>query len=350
MSSNTLIDYFGYEEDSPTTSETRDQEQLWKECTKTKTRGNVRGVPKKSGSRLTGGAECDDDECLSEDAGSFLQREPVDMLETSSSSSSDESASSLRNGKRKRKIIKRNKQKKNKKGTDSGWIKLRNFETVQLAQGYIQADLSEGGFKMSKNNSYPTKLGNVHKYHCGGRFRYGCSYEAKAVVYDVDGEGVEVYSQYTHSHGHVVNEIAGLPQHHRDLSVNIIKDGFMPGCIHRKIVDASPDTKVKISQVQNSTKYLKRKLLGSLLDNTVGALNQFCSDNEMGWDSELHAVAVLPGWEANGQDLLEDAADVCFTLSTKQLLTNAIKQSNGKLCSFVDADSTYNLCDNGYPF
>ena len=43
-------------------------------------------------------------------------------------------------------------------------------------------------------------------------------------------------------------------------------------------------------------------------------------------------VAVLPGWNANVPDnLLDNAADVTFMLSTKNFLKAALKQASGCL-------------------
>ena len=43
------------------------------------------------------------------------------------------------------------------------------------------------------------------------------------------------------------------------------------------------------------------------------------------------------------------ATTIHFTLTSKILLRQAMQQDGGQLCSFVDADSTYNLLSNGYP-
>jgi len=63
-------------------------------------------------------------------------------------------------------------------------------------------------------------------------------------------------------------------------------------------------------------------------------------------------VGVLPGWNANGPDnLLDNAADVTFMLSTKHLLKAVLNQASGCLPSnsFVDVDQTYNFLKNNYP-
>ena len=45
----------------------------------------------------------------------------------------------------------------------------------------------------------------------------------------------------------------------------------------------------------------------------------------------------------------DKAENLHFTLTTKALLKQAAEQDKGQLCSFIDADSTFNLLSNGFP-
>ena len=58
-------------------------------------------------------------------------------------------------------------------------------------------------------------------------------------------------------------------------------------------------------------------------------------------------VGVLLGWNENVLDnLLDNAADVTFMLSTKKLLKATLKQASDCLPSFVDVDQVYKVLTN----
>ena len=111
-----------------------------------------------------------------------------------------------------------------------------------------------------------------------------------------------------------------------------------------------PKSKVTLQQVQTAYKWEANKLLSSLKGNTIGDLYTYLSQNTLTQSSGKHEFGVLSGWHANGPaDIESEAADICFVMTTKNLLRNARRQSKSKLVSFVDLDQTYSLNDRGYP-
>jgi hypothetical protein len=142
----------------------------------------------------------------------------------------------------------------------------------------------------------------------------------------------------------------GVPLHNKQLVTESVKDRKEPAEIHRKLTAMSPDTNVSLQQLQTVSSNLKRKLLSALDGNTIGDLHRWLDANALNENSGEDEVGVLPGWDANGpENLLDNAADVTFVLSTKNLLKNATKQASGSLPTFVDVDQTYKVLINNYP-
>jgi hypothetical protein len=136
----------------------------------------------------------------------------------------------------------------------------------------------------------------------------------------------------------------------RPIIIEGVKDGLPPAKIHRKILEKCPKAKVTLKQVQTAAITQSKKLMSTLPNNTIGDLHTYLAANILTAEADKHAFGVLPGWRANGPDhITNEAADICFVLTTKNLLKNAVRQSHSGLVSFVDIDQTYNLIDKGYP-
>jgi hypothetical protein len=218
-----------------------------------------------------------------------------------------------------------------------------------LQDEILQSELSHPGFSLAKNQPYLTKQGVVQCFKCSGKKRFGCDFKAK-VVFEDNSSTISVFSCGTHQHGHEVAAKTGLPPKHKLVVEEAVQDGLDAAVIHRKIQSYSPSTKVSLKQVQTAVKRTRKMLFSSLAGNTIGDLYEWCHDHELTATSEDHEFGVLPLWNAHGPaNLMDEAANVCFVLTTKNLLRNAIRQQNGKLPSFMDFDHTYKLCDNGYP-
>jgi hypothetical protein len=84
--------------------------------------------------------------------------------------------------------------------------------------------------------------------------------------------------------------------------------------------------------------------------NAIEDLFRWLDENTLTESSGEDAVGVLPGWKANGPDnIVDEAAEVSFVLTTKSLLQNAVRQASGFVPSFVDVDQTYKVLKNNYP-
>ena len=131
------------------------------------------------------------------------------------------------------------------------------------------------------------------------------------------------------------------------------KDEILTNQIHRKNNRQYPKAKkVTLAKVQTAAKHQAKKLLSSLKGNTIGDLYAYLSENTLSGSSEKHQFGVLKGWKANGpEDVMSEAADVdiCFVMTTKNLLQNVRRQALSGLVSFVDVDQTYSLNEKGYP-
>ena len=66
--------------------------------------------------------------------------------------------------------------------------------------------------------------------------------------------------------------------------------------------------------------------------HTIGDLYRWLDANTLNENSGEDEVGVVPGWNASVPDnLLDNAADVTFMLSTKNFLKAALKQASGFL-------------------
>jgi hypothetical protein len=112
----------------------------------------------------------------------------------------------------------------------------------------------------------------------------------------------------------------------------------------------SPATKTNLKQVQRAANRIRKHLLSALENETVGDLRSYLESRELKADSNDHDVGILKGWVASCEDhSQEEPSDILFAITTKRLLYQLVEQSQGQLCSFIEADATYNLTQNGYP-
>ena len=94
--------------------------------------------------------------------------------------------------------------------------------------------------------------------------------------------------------------------------------------------------------MQTAAKHQAKKLLSSLKGNIIGDLCQYLSENTLSDSSAKHQFVVLKGWKANGpEDVMSEAADICFVMTTKNLLRNVRRQALSGLVPFVDLDQTH---------
>ena len=231
------------------------------------------------------------------------------------------------------------------------WVLENNFP-MDHEQDALDAlhQLSPPGYNMSKNQPYINQSGDVIQcYRCSGEKRNKCHFKAK-VVYDSTENMIFLYSSSTHDHQKQSKHTIGLPPKLKPIIHEGVNDGIMPAKLHRKILEKYPTSKVTLQQVQTACKWEADKLLSSLKGNTIGDLHTYLSENTLSKSSRKHAFGVLHGWRANGPiDLESEAADICFVMTTKNLLRNAVRQSRSELVSFLDIDQTYSLNERGYP-
>ena len=244
--------------------------------------------------------------------------------------------------------------KQKKKRPRLVWAFIASFgqHEEEQANDYISKEFSSPGFPLAKDQPYTCHGQLVQTFKCSGKKRYGCHFKAKVVCKGHGNDKVfEVYTCGSHNHTRPdQDQKHGIPNHHKSMLDDGVKARLEPAELHRKLTLKSPQTAVTLQQVQTYAKTAKKHLYRGLADNTIGSLFTWCQEHELPDTAAPNQFGVLPGWSATGpDDLLSDAADVCFVLSTPNLLKNAIRQSSGHLVSFLDIDQTYKLCDNGYP-
>ena len=215
------------------------------------------------------------------------------------------------------------------------------------------SSLAPTGYSVVRNQPYKTKDGVVQVYKCSGKNRHGCGFQAKLIYFcpELDGK-LEVFVAGDHWHPKPSKHTIGLPPVLKPIVSEGVKDGLLPAQIHRKIIGQYPKAakKVTLAKVQTAAKHQAKKLLSSLKGNTIGDLYAYLSENTLSGSSEKHQFGVLKGWKANGpEDVMSEAAGICFVMTTKNLLQNVRRQALSGLVSFVDVDQTYSLNEKGYP-
>jgi hypothetical protein len=255
--------------------------------------------------------------------------------------------------------VKSSRSKKNSKPTKKPrlqWVKKAAFSSKDEDKAsQLIATLAPEGYSVVRNQPYRTKDGFVQVYKCSGKRRHGCCFQAK-VVHSSDQlesqTNIEVFVAGDHWHTESSKSSVGLPPILKPVVAEGVKDGLLPAQIHRKLLLKFPKAakKIPLSKVQSAAKHQSQKLLSSLKGNTIGDLYEYLLQNTLSENSGEHQFGVLRGWKAHGPaDVMSEAADICFVMTTKNLLRNVVRQSQSGLVSFVDLDQTYSLNERGYP-
>lgn len=200
---------------------------------------------------------------------------------------------------------------------------------------------------------YKTRAKTI-QYKCQGFRCYGCTYQAKIHLNLVNSNKCTVYSCGQHDHSTISNKKQqGLPIHVKASLLEAGKFHCDAENAYRVILREEHNHTFKFTQEQVSRHMLnlkKKKTQLTMQDNSIGSLYMYLEQHELKADSPAHSFGVLPGWQAEGPNNVDDeAANVFFVCTTLALLQQLVHQANGPQEQFFATDATYNLIDRNFP-